>query len=146
MLEGALRERIRTNIRRVCKELGVQIVSGVLSREHVHTFVEIQPHIASSDFVRRFKGRSSRGFARAVGGRTKLEPTKEQRNDVRALASCGTAQEVIARYLPMDWKGTIAAIATKRIVLFVTFIVSGQIDETKPSHANVVVRSEHEKS
>ena len=41
------------------KELGVQIVSGVLSREHVHMFVEIPPHIAVSDFVRRVKGRSS---------------------------------------------------------------------------------------
>src|SRR3981081_377230 len=43
----------------VQKELGVQIVSGVLSREHVHMFVEIPPHIAVSDFVRRVKGRSS---------------------------------------------------------------------------------------
>src|SRR5437016_5337767 len=39
--------------------VGVQIVSGVLSREHVHMFVEIPPHIAVSDFVRRVKGRSS---------------------------------------------------------------------------------------
>src|SRR6266550_3519894 len=31
----------------------------VLSREHVHMFVEIPPHIAVSDFVRRVKGRSS---------------------------------------------------------------------------------------
>src|ERR1019366_5051787 len=53
VLEGALRERIRTIIRQVCKELGVQIVSGVLSKEHVHMFVEIPPHIAVSDFVRR---------------------------------------------------------------------------------------------
>ena len=53
VLEGALRERIRTI------ELGVQIVSGVLSREHVHMFVEIPAHIAVSDFVRRVKGRSS---------------------------------------------------------------------------------------
>jgi putative transposase len=59
VLEGALRDRIRTIIRQVCKELGVQIVSGVLSREHVHMFVEIPPHIAVSDFVRRVKGRSS---------------------------------------------------------------------------------------
>jgi len=36
VLEGALQERIRTIIRQVCKELGVQIVSGGLSREHVH--------------------------------------------------------------------------------------------------------------
>ena len=49
-----------TIIRQVCKELGVQIVSGVLSREYVHTFVEIPPHIAVSDFVQRVKGRSSR--------------------------------------------------------------------------------------
>ena len=47
VLEGALRERIRTIIRQVCKELGVQIVSGVLSREHVHVSVEIPPHLAS---------------------------------------------------------------------------------------------------
>jgi putative transposase len=51
VLEGALRERIRTIIRQLCKERGVQIVSGVLSREHVHMFVEIPPHIAVSDFV-----------------------------------------------------------------------------------------------
>jgi REP element-mobilizing transposase RayT len=59
VLEGALRERIRTIIRQVCRELGVQIVSDVLSREHVHMFVEFPPHIAVSDFVRRVKGRSS---------------------------------------------------------------------------------------
>src|ERR1700726_1600820 len=34
VLEGTLRERIRTIIRQVCKELGVQIVSSVLSKEH----------------------------------------------------------------------------------------------------------------
>jgi hypothetical protein len=35
-------------------------VSGVLSREHSHTFVELPPHLAVSDVVRRVKGRSSR--------------------------------------------------------------------------------------
>jgi putative transposase len=59
VLEGALRERIRTIIRQVCKELGVRIVSGVLSREHVRMFAEIPPHIAVGDFVRRVKGCSS---------------------------------------------------------------------------------------
>jgi len=33
--------------------------AGVLSKEHVHMFAEIPPHIAVSDFVRRVKGRSS---------------------------------------------------------------------------------------
>ncbi len=60
VLEGQLRERIHEIIRRVCDELGVTIVSGVLSKEHVHMFVKAPPHIAISDFVRRVKGRSSR--------------------------------------------------------------------------------------
>ncbi len=59
VLEGALRERIREIIRQVCGEAGVQIISGVPSKEHMHMFVEIPPHIAVSDFVRRVKGRSS---------------------------------------------------------------------------------------
>src|ERR1700730_15159148 len=59
VLEGTLRERIRTIIRQVCKELGVQIVSGGLSKEHVHMFVEIPPHVEVGDVGRRVKGRSS---------------------------------------------------------------------------------------
>jgi putative transposase len=38
-----------------------------LSREHVHMFVEIPPHIAVSDFVRRVKGRSSHRVQRVPG-------------------------------------------------------------------------------
>ncbi len=38
VLEGAVRERIRGIIRQVCAELGVTIVKGVLSRDHVHMF------------------------------------------------------------------------------------------------------------
>ena len=33
------------------------------------------------------------------GGRPKFVPTKEQQSDVRALASCGNSQAVIANYL-----------------------------------------------
>lgn len=40
--------------------MGVTIVHGVLSRDHVHMFVEIPPHVSVSAFVRRAKGRSSR--------------------------------------------------------------------------------------
>jgi putative transposase len=40
--------------------MGVTIVNGALSQDHVHMFVEIPPHIAVSDFVRMAKGRSSR--------------------------------------------------------------------------------------
>src|SRR6202040_1091404 len=70
VLEGTLRERIRTIIRQVCKELGVQIVSGVLSKEHVHMFVEIPPATSFdvSKGARRIAFRwSSQNFANVTG-------------------------------------------------------------------------------
>ena len=60
VLRGKIRERIRTIIKQVWSELGVEIITGVLSTDHVHMFVEIPPHIAVSKFVQRVKGRSSR--------------------------------------------------------------------------------------
>ena len=60
VLHGEVRTRVRDIIRQVCAEMDVTIVSGALSRDHVHMFVEIPPKIAVSDFVRRAKGRSSR--------------------------------------------------------------------------------------
>ena len=59
VLDGKIREFVRDTVRQVCHELGVKIISGVLSRDHVHMFVEIPPHIAVSYFVQRVKGRSS---------------------------------------------------------------------------------------
>ena len=60
VLRGEVRLRGREIIRQVCAEMGVTIINGALSSDHVHMFVEIPPHISVSDFVRRAKGRSSR--------------------------------------------------------------------------------------
>lgn len=60
VLQGKVRERVRDIIRQVCDELGVTIVQGVLSTDHVHMFVEIPPHVSVSYFMQRAKGRSSR--------------------------------------------------------------------------------------
>ncbi len=60
VLRGKLRERVRTIIRQVCAELGVTIIKGILSNDHIHMFVSIPPHLSVSDFMRRVKGRSSR--------------------------------------------------------------------------------------
>ncbi len=56
VLHGEVRLRVREIIRQVCAALGVTIINGALSRDHVHLFVEIPPHAAVSDFVRRAKG------------------------------------------------------------------------------------------
>ena len=60
VLQGNLRMRVREIIAQVADELGIRIVNGVLSSDHVHVFVEIPPHLSVSDFVKIAKGRSSR--------------------------------------------------------------------------------------
>ena len=60
VLAGEIRERVRDIVRQVCQEMGVEIISGVLSRDHVHMLVDIPPRVGVSDFVQRAKGRSSR--------------------------------------------------------------------------------------
>lgn len=59
VLKGALRERVREIIRRVCSEMGAQTISGVLSTDHVHMFVSLPPNVSVSKFMQRVKGRSS---------------------------------------------------------------------------------------
>ena len=59
VLQGKLRERVRDIIRQVCREMGVQIIEGVLSSDHIHMFVSVPPHVAISDLMQRAKERSS---------------------------------------------------------------------------------------
>ena len=58
-LEDDVRLRIREIIRQVCVENRVEIIKGVLARDHVHMFVSIPPNLSVSDLVRKMKGRSS---------------------------------------------------------------------------------------
>lgn len=60
VLQGDLRLKVRDIIGQVADQMGIKIVNGVLSADHVHVFVEIPPHIAVCDFVKMAKGRSSR--------------------------------------------------------------------------------------
>ena len=60
VLRGDLRRRVREIIRQTCSELGIEIIKGVLSKDHVHMFISVPPQHALSDVMRRIKGRSSR--------------------------------------------------------------------------------------
>ena len=55
-----IKERIREIIAQVSEEMGVEIINGVLSSDHIHVLVSIPPYVAVSDFVKIAKGRSSR--------------------------------------------------------------------------------------
>jgi putative transposase len=59
-LRGEVGQRARDIIAQVADELGVKIVNGVVSKDHLHLFVSIPPHISVSEFVKKAKGRSSR--------------------------------------------------------------------------------------
>ena len=60
VLQGEVRIRVRELIAQAAESLGIRIVNGVLSADHVHIFAEIPPHISVSEFVKLAKGRSSR--------------------------------------------------------------------------------------
>jgi putative transposase len=59
VLTGNLRIRIREIIAQAAEDLGIKIINGVLSADHVHIMAEIPPHISVSQFVKAAKGRSS---------------------------------------------------------------------------------------
>ena len=60
VLKGKIRLRVRELARQVCAELDVDIISGVLSADHIHVFVSIPPKLSVSYVMQRIKGRTSR--------------------------------------------------------------------------------------
>lgn len=58
ILQGEIQSRCRDLIRQTCDSLDVQILKGVVSKDHVHLHVSYAPKLSVSDLVRRLKGRS----------------------------------------------------------------------------------------
>jgi len=59
VLVGLVAERVRELLRGICKEHEVEILKGHVSRDHVHLFVSVPPHLAISKLVQYLKGKSS---------------------------------------------------------------------------------------
>ncbi|MCP2240334.1 putative transposase [Thermoanaerobacterium thermosaccharolyticum] len=53
-------ERTRDLIRMVCKNNEVEILSGHVSKDHIHILVSAPPHLSVSKLVQYIKGYSSR--------------------------------------------------------------------------------------
>jgi putative transposase len=58
-MTGLIAERLRELIRQICKEHEVEIIKGHISKDHVHLFVSVPPHLAISKLVQYLKGKSS---------------------------------------------------------------------------------------
>ena len=60
VLQGEVQLRCRELIRQTCNALDVQILKGVVSKDHIHLHVSYLPSLSVSDLVRRLKGRSAK--------------------------------------------------------------------------------------
>ncbi|GAW86650.1 putative transposase [Bathymodiolus platifrons methanotrophic gill symbiont] len=60
VLKSDIKKRCRELIIQVCDAEDVQILKGVVSKDHVHMHIEYPPKLCISDLVERLKGRTSR--------------------------------------------------------------------------------------
>ena len=59
VLNGDIAIRVRELVRQICGTLEIEIIRGVVSKDHVHVLLSAPPTLAPSDIMRRIKGRSS---------------------------------------------------------------------------------------
>lgn len=59
ILTGEVGQRVRDFVRQTCATHEIEILRGVVSKEHVHILVSSPPQIAPSEIMRRIKGRSA---------------------------------------------------------------------------------------
>ena len=59
-MRGEIAERVRDLIREIFKSKDVEIIKGYVSRNHVHIFVSVPPHISVSQLVQSLKEKGSR--------------------------------------------------------------------------------------
>ena len=60
VLTGAIGYRAKDLIRRICVEERAEILSGVVSSDHVHILISIDPSTSVSHLVKFLKGKTSR--------------------------------------------------------------------------------------
>lgn len=62
VLTGDVGFRVRELVRQTCEQLEVEILKGVVSKDHVHLLVSAPPTVSASNIMKRVKGRSSTKF------------------------------------------------------------------------------------
>ena len=60
ILKGEISERLRTLIRQICKANEVEILSGHVSKDHIHLLVSVPPYLSVSKLMQLLKGKTSR--------------------------------------------------------------------------------------
>lgn len=60
VLKGDVQQRCRDLLIQICNSENVQILKGVVSKDHVHMHIEYSPSLSVSSLVKKLKGRTSR--------------------------------------------------------------------------------------
>ena len=60
VLKGDIQVRCRELIRQTCDSLDIQILKGVVSKDHIHLHVSYPPKLSISEMLKRLKGRSAK--------------------------------------------------------------------------------------
>ncbi len=60
VLQGDVQLRCRDLIKQTCNSLDIQILKGVVSKDHVHMHISYPPKLSVSEIVKRLKGRSGK--------------------------------------------------------------------------------------
>ena len=58
ILRADIAYRARDLIREICRANDVEIIKGHISRDHVHIFVSVPPHLSVSQLVKSIKGKT----------------------------------------------------------------------------------------
>ena len=106
ILRGDIGGRLRDLIRQICSEMKVEILSGVVSKEHVHILVSIPPQVSLSKLVQKVKGKSSYKLQREFATLRKMY--WGQRMWARGYFACSTGNitdEIIKSYIEEHGEG-----------------------------------------
>lgn len=105
VLDGETAKRVRELIREICRAQDVEIIKGHVSRDHVHIFVSVPPHVSVSRLMQSIKGKSSRKMlsefkplSRAFWGRHIWA------RGYFAASSGNVTDEVIMQYIELQGK------------------------------------------
>ena len=100
VLVGDIGSRLRNLVRQLCSEMEVEILSGVVSRDHVHVLLSMLPRTSVSRLVQKLKGKTSYKLQREF--RSLSKQYWGQRMWARGYFACTTGNvtdEAVAAYI-----------------------------------------------
>ena len=60
VLKGEVGYRLRELLRQDCARMDIQIIKGVVSKDHIYLYISYPPKLSVSEIVKKLKGRSSK--------------------------------------------------------------------------------------